>query len=291
MTYDPNVPEIPSTLQAEASWEEFVDGTLPDTSHTQRFQQAVTKAAEELFTRPGISVNHERLQKAMDLALSGAIEAHGDGTFTVKSGTHRYQVAGECTCADSQHRSKYCKHYLATLLWKAAQLQLHGSNDTGHPDTENATTGHAEPSEPSQPPVKSPQAWQCAQAPSSCTLKWNFNGIEMLLTLRAGDDQQLFNRIGRVLPRIEEKLESQRLQREQANQEREQRQAEQQQVQQTQGHGGNGGSNTSPITTSLPDDDEGWCNRHQSPMYRHEKNGDVWYSHRTDDSTWCRGKK
>ncbi|MCZ6874810.1 MAG: hypothetical protein O7G88_14990 [bacterium] len=56
-------------------------------------------------------------------------------------------------------------------------------------------------------------AWECAQAASSCTLKWAFNGIELMLTLRDATDNALFSRIKKVLPKIEERKELQRQQR------------------------------------------------------------------------------
>jgi len=35
--------------------------------------------------------------------------------------------------------------------------------------------------------------------------------------------------------------------------------------------------------------DERTCPIHGVPMRRHERDGDVWYSHRLADGTWCRG--
>ncbi len=33
-----------------------------------------------------------------------------------------------------------------------------------------------------------------------------------------------------------------------------------------------------------------WCSIHNVQMRRHEKDGEVWYSHRTEEGTWCKGK-
>jgi hypothetical protein len=38
-----------------------------------------------------------RLQKAMDFVLTGAVTLNNDGTATVKSGSHTYQIHGECS--------------------------------------------------------------------------------------------------------------------------------------------------------------------------------------------------
>lgn len=35
--------------------------------------------------------------------------------------------------------------------------------------------------------------------------------------------------------------------------------------------------------------DLSWCSIHNCKMKRHEKNGDIWYSHKTKDG-WCRGQ-
>ncbi|MEE9145792.1 MAG: hypothetical protein V3U27_00140 [Candidatus Tectomicrobia bacterium] len=38
--------------------------------------------------------------------------------------------------------------------------------------------------------------------------------------------------------------------------------------------------------------DPGWCSIHQTEMRRHEKNGDVWYSHKdAETDRWCKGPK
>ncbi len=35
---------------------------------------------------------------------------------------------------------------------------------------------------------------------------------------------------------------------------------------------------------------EGWCPRHQLQMQHQAKDGRTWYSHRTADGQWCKGK-
>lgn len=37
-------------------------------------------------------------------------------------------------------------------------------------------------------------------------------------------------------------------------------------------------------------EDPGWCPIHGCAMKRHEKDSQVWYSHKAPDGTWCRGK-
>ena len=47
----------------------------------------------------------------------------------------------------------------------------------------------------------------------------------------------------------------------------------------TNGHGGGNGNGGKPKV----------CAQHNAEMRRHEKNGQVWYSHKTADGQWCRG--
>ena len=38
-------------------------------------------------------------------------------------------------------------------------------------------------------------------------------------------------------------------------------------------------------------EDPGYCKIHGCAMKRHEKDSQVWYSHKAPDGTWCRGKR
>jgi len=49
-----------------------------------------------------------------------------------------------------------------------------------------------------------------------------------------------------------------------------------------------------PVATpaATPDpSDPSWCAIHNTQMKRHEKDGNVWHSHRAPDGSWCRGGK
>lgn len=35
--------------------------------------------------------------------------------------------------------------------------------------------------------------------------------------------------------------------------------------------------------------DDGWCTTHDVEMRRREKDGQVWYSHKAPDGSWCKG--
>jgi hypothetical protein len=93
----------------------FVQDLYGDT-----FQHAVVQAAA-IMDRPEYN---GRLSKAMDLVLRGNVTLHEDGTATVKSGAHTYEILDACSCEDSQRRSLYCKHFLAVLLLKRTNERL-----------------------------------------------------------------------------------------------------------------------------------------------------------------------
>jgi hypothetical protein len=211
----------------------------PEHSHDEQFQRAVVRAAETMNETPYAC---ERLQKAADLVLTGSVTLNGNGSATVKSGSHTYQFDPQngCTCADSQHRSTHCKHTIAVELLKRTQTLMQGQ-ESGIDPVPLAEVPQAAPQ---------PTAWECAQAPSSCTMKWNHAGIELLLTLRAANDADLFSRIKHILPNIQEKVH----------------------------HNGNG-----------PTQDVPQCAIHNVPMKRYTKGDQAWYSHQTPDGTWCRG--
>ena len=104
---------------------------------------------------------------------------------------------------------------------------------------------------PDQPVVSRAAGWAVEEAPASCCLKLQIGMIEMMYTMRDCDDDTLFARIRRVLPKLMEKLGSE-----------------------------------APSSQS----DAQLCAIHQVPMRLHNKNGESWYSHQTPDGQWCRGR-
>ncbi len=199
----------------------------PERTHEDRWRQAVVEAAAAMDTPE----NKGRLQSAIDLVLADSVSLSDDGIATVKSGSHTYEIAPECTCEESRRRSKYCKHFLSVALLKRASERFHRING--------------------RQPEGQPSAWNCNQAPSSCTVKWHLNGIELMLTLRDTGDDLLFARLRKVLPKIQEKVSN--------------------------GQGTHG----EPAGQSCP--------LHNVPMKRYSKGKQVWYSHQTPDGQWCRG--
>jgi hypothetical protein len=208
--------------------------------HNEQFSRAVLRAVETMNHEPYAS---ERLHKAADLVLTGRVTLDGDGTATVQSGSHTYAIDPEdgCSCEDARRRSRWCKHALAAEVLRSAQAQLHESR--------NGT----EPTPPADaPPTDLPAsaAWQVSEAQASCCLKFTLSGMEVLYTMRDVNDDLLFARVRRILPRILEKV--------------------------------NGNA-------AAPPPDVPMCPIHHVPMRRHTKGDQAWYSHKAPDGSWCRG--
>jgi hypothetical protein len=43
-------------------------------------------------------------------------------------------------------------------------------------------------------------------------------------------------------------------------------------------------------TAQRAHEDSPYCHAHQAVLKRYERNGQVWYSHKTADGRWCRGQ-
>ena len=187
----------------------MLSGNLPEhTSHLAYFRQAVTQAAAALSAQSALPMSPDRVQKAMDLVLAGAVEAHEDGVYTVRSGNHTYEILGECTCQDSQHRSRYCKHYLVTMLWKGAQERMHPVNGNGVRNGGNENRyGHtwvdavkANPpvngtNPPAIPDAGDTHHWTDVLAPICHTVKYVVDGIEHCTVIRGDDMDEVMGQI------------------------------------------------------------------------------------------------
>jgi hypothetical protein len=162
----PTTPQAPTT-PIEVSWDDAIDGKFPPTRQ-QRVQQAVTQAAEQVCTQPAVQANPERLHKAMDLVLAGAVTLHPDGTATVQSGSRAYQINGECTCEDARRRTTFCKHSLAVRIHTRATALLQGTGPA--PAPERAAPNASQPEAPAIPPAVPPPV-----APSSAA--WDVHEV------------------------------------------------------------------------------------------------------------------
>lgn len=214
--------------------------TLQDL-YGDRFQQAVIHAAATM-DKPEYN---GRLQKAMNFVLGRAVTLNEDGTATVKSGNHTYHLKPDCNCEDARRNGRHCKHFLAVELLKSTNLWL------GSVQSSNGKTLVQEQSA-QQPPSQS-AAWSVHEAPASCCLKFQMNGIEIMYTMRDCNDDLLYARVRRILPKILEKAASKN------------------------------GAEQPPVNETPR------CAKHNVPMKEYTKNGRTWFSHKTADGQWCRG--
>jgi hypothetical protein len=270
----PTTPQAPTT-PIEVSWDDAIDGKFPPTRQ-QRVQQAVTQAAEQVFTQPAVQANPERLHKAMDLVLAGAVTLHPDGTATVKSGSRAYQINGECTCEDARRRTTFCKHYLAVRIHTRATALLQGTGPAPVPE-------RTEPSA-RQPDTPASAAWDVHEAPASTCFRFRIGNMELMHTMRGVDDAEILARIKDTLPLLhdiidacEDRYAARLAEREAA------KAAPAQQAQPP----------APPAQAQPADTPEGYCAMHQVQMYLNSNERGSWYSHRaTDDGQeyFCKGR-
>jgi hypothetical protein len=119
-----------------------VSQTLPSIQETSShdFHLALDQTAATMAN----PAHGDRLRKAMDLVRRGAVTLHDNGTATVSSNGHSYEMVDECPCEDSRRRSPYCKHYLAVQLVQRTMERLgQGQNGNGAQDVTSVTPAPA----------------------------------------------------------------------------------------------------------------------------------------------------
>lgn len=288
---------------AQATWDQLASGKLPQkqlpvtsgqcavkpsplaTDHdalaTATWQRAVVRAAEEASADVRIPTATDRLQAAIDLALTGAVTLHADGLAEVKNGSHRYTIEDECTCADSQNRSRWCKHYLSLYLHKQALAIVAGksntdqiketvmeTNDVTFPDDDEIQR-IMEEQERRPWPLAPQNAPELPEAPYSANVKAYKNGFSVQLTVRKSRNQEFLQAVEGLiewLPR----------------------------------HGYTPTPGVQPAAATAAsaapepaaDATEGWCSKHALQMQQGA--GGDWF-HKTGErpdgkGIWCRGK-
>jgi hypothetical protein len=108
---------------------------------------------------------------------------------------------------------------------------------------------------------RSEQELTFTEAPASVTVKCYVSGYDTMLTLRAMTGAELVTK----LPAVIKALEAIGAQPTVAT-------AKQDQEQEANA------------------DDPSWCPIHNVHMKRREKDGQVWYSHKSETGEWCRGR-
>jgi len=241
-------------IVTEISWENMFGGKpLPENPARQAWCDAVAEiAAKAKATLPEC---HGRVDAAVKIALAGDVEMQADGTARVASqtnGSTAYHVVnGHCDCKDfAKAPHTLCKHRLSVAIVRRAHELA--QQRLVQSDGVHTTT--------SQPPAESLQGPQSVapmlslpEAPVSITLKATFNGHEVLVTLRGMD-------FASVKTQVEQASQWLHMQPP------------------TQGTG-------QPFSQEVP-----YCHTHKVPLQPFTKAGRTWYSHKTPDGSWCKGK-
>ena len=189
--------------------------------------------------------------------LAGDVALQADGTAKVASqsnGSMAYQVVnGHCDCQDFvKAPHQLCKRAGAAIARRAQELAKATLADTN---------GQAEPPRQPEPAQLDTPIVPLPEAPVSITLKATLHGHEVMVTLR-----------GVVSPALKAQVE-------QAS-EWLSVQAPAQPPTQPPAQG----------TTQRAHEDSPYCHAHKAVLKRYERNGQVWYSHKTANGRWCRGQ-
>ena len=225
-----------------------------------------------------------RLQLATELVRHGAVTLHDDGTATVVSNDHTYDLVDTCTCEDSRRRSPSCKHVLAVqLLNRTTRHLASGQNGNGTQDVSSVPSA----------PARS-QAWAVSEAPASCCLKFKIDGIEIMYTMRDIDDNALFPRVKQVLARLQEKIGQTGAETPRHDHTPPCRQTATGSLSATSptpsAEATDEPSALRSTSDTTPAHPQGWCATHDTQMRRFSSETGCWWSHRLGNGTWCKGK-
>jgi hypothetical protein len=246
-----------STIVASYDFESDTWTHNGDNPTRQAWREAVAEIAEKAKAKlPECS---GRVDSAVKIVLAGDVELLADGTAKVASqsnGTTAYHVVnGECSCKDfPKAPHQFCKHRLGAAIARRAQELTKAR--LAQPD--NATNGNL-PSDQPQGEVTS--ALPLPEAPVSITLKATLHGHEVMVTLRGTDFASVKAQVEQASQWLKVQAPAQPPTRP-----------------------------PSQGRTQPTHDDSPYCHAHKAALKRYERNGQVWYSHKTADGRWCRGQ-
>lgn len=111
------------------------------------------------------------------------------------------------------------------------------------------------------------------EAPASWNVKYILDGYDCMLTIRGESGSDLLPKTQAAIAWLKEHG------------------AEPTRVSAPSLSNGNGSQKPAQAPT-MPDGspDPSWCQLHGVAMKRRESNGEVWFSHKAPDGSWCRGK-
>jgi hypothetical protein len=244
----------------ELSWEDI---SAPDfgTAPRAAFRQAVAEvAAKAKVTLPEC---HGRVDAAVKLVLAGDVELLDEGKARIASqanGQTTYLVCnGTCECKDFAHApSSWCKHRIAAgLMTRAVAL----ADALLHQTLPLAAVPGPAPAFPlvgaAAGPAPAPAPAQLPEAPASVNCHITIGGRQVQLTLRDTDETRLLQRLAAVLACYP--------------------------VPQAPAPA----APAQPTPAATPD---GWCAVHQVAMGKQSNARGSWFSHKTAEGSWCKGK-
>ncbi len=247
----------------EIPWEE---ASAPGFETTTRrvWREAVQEIADK--AKQVLPECNGRVDSAVKIVLTGDVELLPDGKVRVASqshGTTQYVVCnGVCECRDyrdSKAPSGWCKHRIASGIQKRATALLKQKlalTTNGHVETPPTAAPApvptpAESDAPAPAPPDAPPA-PLPEAPASVNVHLELAGRQVQLTLRDADEGRLLARLESILQRFPLVVQP------------------------------------ADATPARP---EGWCSKHGVAMkLNHGKDGSTWYSHKTADGHWCKGR-
>jgi len=314
---------------------------------TLRWQQACVHTAQQLTGTQGryAGIDTDRLAHGLDLAQRGCVtlaEDLDDLRAEVTSGNAHYTVdlaQPGCPCPDFQQRQAPCTHLLAAEIHTGARGLCTASGpliplDTAPPATH--TSVQAEPGATASGPARarrtrtgrlprgqapaptgSAARWPTSEAPASMNVKLRIGSMELMYTARDTNDQDLQDRMTKVLPWLAEVMAAC-----EANADARQQAAQQAAepstptpppaptehtldeqiaaaVHTAQSTTSSNGQSQTPARdpaaaqhAARHDNDPSWCARHQVTLTWHDGNerGPGWFSHRLADGSYCKGK-
>jgi hypothetical protein len=251
-------------IVTEISWDDMLEGKpLPETPARQAWRDVVAEIADKATAK--LPQCCGRVDAAVKIALADDVALLADGTAKVASqsnGNTAYHVVnGHCDCKDfAKAPHNLCKHRLsAAIVRRAHEL---AKQRLGQPGNAQHSISQPPAEQPhAQPRGETGSALPLPEAPVSITLKATLHGHEVMVTLRGVD----FTSVKAQVEQASEWLSVQ---------------APPQPPTQPPVQG----------TAQRAHEDSPYCRAHSAVLKRYERNGQVWYSHKTAEGRWCRGQ-
>jgi hypothetical protein len=243
----------------ELSWEEVSSPDFGNPTRTAWRAAVADIAAKAKETLPQCT---GRVDSAVKIVLAGDVELLADGTATVASqsngGTAYHVVTGRCDCRDYEKAPhNFCKHRLGVAIARRAQELIKAQLDA--PANGQAERSAAEMTpEPSPTPNATAGLSEASNAISTPPLPEAPVSITLKATLHGHEVLVTLRGTDFASVKVQVEAASQWL----------------------QAQGG-----------TAPAADTPQCPKHGVPLQlQHGKDGSTWYSHKTIDGRWCKGR-